>query len=317
MSSFAFARALTLGAFTVLTAQHAFAAEASAIKHPYKAIGETVTFQFYSNVDAELVPDVDVRDFEIIYKGDSIAVARSGKNYYCNAVKLPAEFDPATARFVDDFVLFSGKALESCKPLDYAIDAEKFQALDSPFYTDGKSVIIVTGERMKDVDVATFKTLSTHQAKDKNNYYFIAGDHVTLPYKRSANAYPPCYGWGNVDGTMYFEGEPRSDVDSKTFTCFSFNTAADKHGFYAGGKTPQAVIPAGVNVRAIKPLTENILSDGKHVWFVGIEATLLTGINAGKVSWEDTLGGQKITDGVNRWECTPGKTDDQPTCHKL
>lgn len=317
MRIFTFTRALTLGAITLLTAQQAFAAEADAIKYPYKAVGETVIFQYYRNVDPQLVPDVDVRDFKIIYKGYSITVARSGKNYYCDALKLPAGFDPAKARFVEDFVFFSGKSWESCKPLDYAIDAEKFTALDNPFYTDGKTIVLTSGERMEDVDVATFKTLSSHQAKDKSHYYFVAGDRVKLPYHHSVNTYPPCYGWGNIDGAMYYEGQPRPDVDSESFTCFTFNTAADKHGFYAARKTPQAVIPAGVDVRAIKPLTENILSDGKHVWFVGVQATLLTGINGGKVSWTKTMDGNKITDGVTSWECTPTQTNDDPTCIKL
>ena len=317
MSTSALTRAFTLGAFTLLTAQHAFAAEADTIKYPYKAVGETVTFQYYRNVDPQLVPDVDVRDFKIIYKGYSISVARSGKNYYCDALKLPAGFDPAKARFVEDFVLFSGKAWADCKPLDYAIDTEKFKELDLPFYTDEKTVLLVTGERMTDVDVATFKTLSTHQATDKSHYYFVAGNHVKLPYHQSVNTYPPCYGWGNIDGAIHYEGKPRPDVDSKSFACFAFSTAADKHGFYVAGKPPQAVIPEDVNVLNIKPLTENILSDGKYVWFVGIQATLLTGINAAKVSWEKTMDGEKITDGVNSWECAETQTNDDPTCNKL
>lgn len=317
MRTSAFTRALTLGAFTLLAAQHAFAAD---IKSPYKAAGDIVVFQPSSNVDPELVPYAEAGDFKIIYSqggpGD-IAVAQSGKNYYCNAVKLPAGFDPATARFVDDFILFSGKAWQGCKPLDYAIDAAKFEALDFPFYSDGKVVLTVTGERIKDADAASFETLARNQARDKNRYYFMAGEDVILPYKRSARAFSPCYGWGNVDDTMYYQGKKRSDVDSKSFTCFSFNTAADKHGFYVGGKPPQAVIPEDVNVLNIKPLTENILSDGKHVWFVGIQATLLTGINAAKVSWEKTMDGEKITDGVNSWECTETQTNDDPTCNKL
>lgn len=317
MSTPAFARVLTLGAFTLLTTQHAFAAEADNVKPPYKAAGDIVVYQPSSNVDPELVPYAEAGDFKIIYREGSTAVARSGNNYYCNAVKLPAGFDPASARMVDDFVLFEGKAWADCKPLDYPLDAGKFEALDFPFYSDGKVVLTVTGERIKDADGASFETLARNQAKDKNHYYFMASEDVILPYKRSASAYPPCYGWGNVDGTMHHEGKPRPDVDSKSFTCFSFSTAADKHGFYAGSKTPQAVIPAGVDVRAIKPLAENILSDGKHVWFVGIEATLLTGINAGKVSWKETMDGKKITDGVNSWECTPSQTNDEPTCNKL
>ena len=317
MYTSAFTRALTLGAVTLLTAQQAFAAD---VKSPYKAVGDIVVFQPSSNLDPELVPYAEASDFKIIYSqggpGD-IAVAQSGKNYYCNAVQLPTDFDPASARFVDNFVLFSGKAWQGCKPLDYPIDAEKFSALDFPFYSDGKVVLTVAGERIEGADAASFKTLARNQAKDKNHYYFMAGEDVILPYKRSASAFPPCYGWGNIDGTMYYQGQPRPDVDSESFTCFSFNTAADKHGFYAGGKTAQAVIPAGVNVRAIKPLTEEILSDGKYVWFVGIEATLLSGINAGKVRWEKTRTGNKITDGANSWECTSFKTNDDPTCNKL
>ena len=317
MRTSAFARALTLGAFTLLTAQHAFAAEADNVKPPYKAAGDIVVFQPSSNVDPELVPGAEAGDFKIIYNDRSVAIAHSGKNFYCNARKLPAGFDPATAKVLDNFVLFAGKGWASCKPLDYAIDTEKFEALDFPFYSDGNVVLDVTGERIKDADAASFETLDRNQAKDKNHYYFMAGEDVILPYKRSASAYPPCYGWGNIDGKIYHEGKPQPDVDSKSFTCFSFSIAADKHGFYAGSKTPQAVIPAGVNVRAIKPLPENILSDGKHVWFVGVQATLLTGINAGKVRWEDTMDGKKITDGVNSWECTTTQTNDDPTCNKL
>lgn len=252
-----------------------------------------MVFQPSSNVDPVLVPYAEAGNFKIIYNDRGVAVARSGENYYCNALKLPTGFDPSAAQVLDGFVLFENKAWADCKPLDYAIDTEKFDALDFPFYSDSKMVLTVTGERIKESDAASFNTLERNQAKDKNHYYLMTGDDVILPYKRSASAYPPCCGRGNVDDTMYYEGKPRPDVDSKSFTCFSFSTAADTHGFYAGGKPSQAVIPAGVNVRAIKPLTKNILSDGKHVWFVGIEATLLTGINAGKVSWEETMNGKK------------------------
>lgn len=319
MSPSVFARALTLGAFTLLTAQHAFAEEADTdtIKYPYKAVGETVIFQYYRNVDPQLVPDVDVRDFKIIYKGYSISVARSGKNYYCDALKLPAGFDPAQARFVEDFVLFSGKAWADCKPLDYAIDAEKFKALDNPFYTDSKTVLLVTGERMKDVDVATFKTLSMHQANDKSHYYFVAGNHVKLPYHHSVKTYPPCYGWGNIDGTMHYEGKPRPEVDSKSFACFASYTAIDKHDFYVTrGKAAQVVIPEDVNVQEIKMLTEEIYSDGKYVWFVGREAMLLSGINASKVSWKKKGSVYRITDGDNRWKCAVSNDYDEPVCDK-
>ena len=317
MRTSVFTRAITLGAFTLLTAQTAFAAEADTIKYPYKAVGETVTFQVYSNVDPQLVPDVDVRDFKIIYYDRSVAVARSGKNYYCNALKLPDGFDPKRTKVLDSFILFEDKAWASCKALDYAIDTEKLEALDFPFYSDGKVILLVTGERMTDVDVATFKTVSTHQAKDKSHYYFVGSDNVKLPYHHSVNTYPPCDGWGNIDGVMHYEGKPRPDVDRNSFACPAFSTAADKHGFYVGGKPPQAVIPTGVNVPNIKPLTDNILSDGKHVWFVGVQATLLTGLNAAKVRWEDTMDGKKITDGVNSWECTETQTNDDPTCNKL
>lgn len=317
MSTSAFTRALTLGAFTLLTAQHAFAEEGDNVKPPYKAAGDIVVYQPSSNVDPVLVPYAEAGNFKIIYNDQSVAVAQSGENYYCNALKLPAGFDPSAAQVLDGFVLFENKAWANCEPLDYAIDTEKFDALDFPFYSDGKVVLTVTGERIKEADAASFNTLDRNQAKDKNHYYFMADEDVILPYKRSASAYPPCYGWGNVDGTMYYQGKPRSDVDSKSFTCFSFSTAADKHGFYVGGKPPQAVIPEGVNVRAIKPLTENILSDGNHVWFVGVQATLLTGLNAAKVSWEKTMDGEKITDGVNSWECTETQTNDDPTCNKL
>lgn len=317
MNTSAFTRALTVGAFTLLTAQQAFAAEAVNVKPPYKAAGDIVVFQPSSNVDPELVPYAEAGDFKIIYNDRSVAIAHSGKNYYCNALPLPAGFDPAVAQVVDGFILFEGKGWVNCKPLDYAIDTEKFEALDFPFYSDGKVVLTVTGERIKDADAASFKTLAQNQAKDKNHYYFMASEDVILPCKRSAIAYPPCYGWGNIDGAIHYEGKPRPDVDSKSFACFAFSTAADKHGFYVGGKPPQAVIPEDVNVRAIKPLTENILSDGKHVWFVGIQATLLTGINAAKVSWEETMDGEKITDGVNGWECTETQTNDDPTCTKL
>ena len=311
-----FTRALTLGAFTLFATQQTVAAQAGNVKPPYKIAGNIVVFQPAANIAPEVVAGANPADFKIIYKADHAVIARSGVSYYCNAQKLPQTFEPAAAHMAGDFVFFAGKGWAGCELLDYAVDGENFEALDFPFFTDRKVVLTISGKQIKGADAATFETLANNQARDKNQYYFVADKDVAIPWKRRASAYPPCYGWGNVDGELYYAGVKQPQADAASFRCFSFNIAADKEGFYIYGK-PQAVIPADAQVKNITPLSDNSFSDGKYVWFVGVDATLLSGINAGKAKVEDIDGGEKVSDGVTGWQCTTTKTSDEPSCRRV
>ncbi|WP_168709119.1 MULTISPECIES: DKNYY domain-containing protein [Brenneria] len=189
---------MALGAFSLLATQHSGAAEIDNVKPPFKTSGSMVVFQPFENSTPEPLPDADSANFKLIYKGnypDKTNIASSGRNYYCNALKLPQEFNPDSASIIEEsFLLANGKAYVNCKPMNFNVDDDNFAALDFPFFTDRKVVFTIKGESVDGADAATFETLENNQAKDKNRYYVIAGKSVALPYKRSASAYPPCYG---------------------------------------------------------------------------------------------------------------------------
>ncbi|MFP1786550.1 DKNYY domain-containing protein [Lonsdalea quercina] len=304
--------------FTFFITQQCMAMGKDDVKYPYKLIGDRVVFQPFANVAPEVLSDVDLDSFKVIYRNHgNTNIASSGGNYYCNALKLPQDFNPDTARVFDGSFLFvNNKAYADCALLDFNVNGEDFTALDFPFFTDRKVVFTISGSKIEGVDVKTFKTLSTHQAKDKNNYYFVARNDVFLPYKHNASAYSPCYGWANIDGELYYEGLKYPDADVSTFKCFSFTMSADKHGFYVYDKR-QTVIPADTAVKNINPVSENVFSDGKYVWFVAVDAELIKDVNPQKMRVEQDRGEVRISDGVNKWACILMKDKYDSSCHKV
>ncbi|WP_139829345.1 DKNYY domain-containing protein [Lonsdalea iberica] len=298
--------------------QQCMAMEKDNVKYPYKLIGDKIVFQPAANIAPEVLPDINPESFKVIYRNHGgINIASSGENYYCNASKLPNDFNPDAARVFDgEFLFANNKAYAECNLLDFNVDVEHFKDLDFPFFTDKKVVLTITGEKIEGVDAGSFVTLSTHQAKDKNNYYFVAGKTVVLPYKRNASAYPPCYGWANIDGALYYEGSKHPDADVSTFKCFSFTMSADKHGFYVYDKR-QPVIPADTAVKNINPVSEHVFSDGKYVWFVAVDAELIKDVNPKKMHIEQDSGEVRISDGVNQWACILMKDKYDSSCHKI
>ncbi|KAA8996930.1 hypothetical protein FJU30_19945 [Affinibrenneria salicis] len=286
-------------------------ASGSKVKYPYKVINDRVVYQKAANLSPQPLADASPDDFERVYKNDEIALGKSNGHYYCNDTKLPAGFDLATGATLDVFLFSNVGTFASCKPMAEKVDRDKFNALDFPFFSDGQHIFLRDGEVLAGADAASFQPRGMNQAFDKQHYYFMEGDSVRLPYRGSVNIYAPCWGWANIDGALYYRGEKQNDVDVKTFQCLAFTLAADKKGFYIYGK-PYPIFAPDVKLNNIKPLSAQVFSDGKYSWHVGVEPTLLEGINSKALK----VDGRVISDGVSEWYCADVKTGDEPTCHK-
>ncbi|CAM3505974.1 hypothetical protein VA7868_01697 [Vibrio aerogenes CECT 7868] len=284
---------------------HAYAADSI---RPYKTEQQKVVYQRYSNHPAKTLSGAKAEDFELLYKGD-FAVGASSGNYYCNAEKLPSGLDTQSARILDNFLVTNVGSFASCKRT-VDIDLENFQALNHPFFRNGDTILLVTGEVLKGADGKTFKS-AFGQGYDAKHYFYVAKDTVTIPYQKQVKLYDECSGWAAVDNKSYYSGEARGDVDAASFKCLTFNASADKKGFLIAGKR-SLKFPSDVNMKALKVLQDNFITDGHYVWFAGISPYFFKGIQAKTAQ----VKGMTISDGQQRWRCENSQTDDQPMCEK-
>ncbi|PWC16189.1 hypothetical protein DDT52_19370 [Brenneria roseae subsp. roseae] len=311
-------KSVVIGAMVALAGMMSAASHAE-VKYPYKNINGQVVFQLDANAAPAVLEGAKTDDFTLLYKGDmTIAVARSDGHFYCNGALLPQGFDPGTAKVLDTFLLTNVGAYSYCKLMPQPVDGDHFEALEFPFFSDGKHIFIRTGEVLKQADAASFKTPAVNQAYDKAHYFFIGEKDIVLPYQRSVNIYSPCRGWASIDDQIHYMGEKRPDVDAGTLRCLTFSNAVSKAGFYVFGKL-QPFSVADVKVQNVRPWNDNedrVFTDGSHVWFVNVDAQLLEGVNSKTLSVENDYGDYVISDGVNKWKCGSSQTVGEPACRK-
>ncbi|WP_192457148.1 DKNYY domain-containing protein [Musicola keenii] len=285
---------------------------------PYKVVDGKVALQISVNVPAQVLPGAKPENFRVLQKSRGMILAASGNNFYCNQRPLPAGFNAESARIRGEFFLVSnvGSYL-SCERMNHNIDANTFQALDFPFFRDRTHVWLPDGETLEGVDADSFKSIGRSQAFDKKNYYYAEREITVTPYSKKVAAFGNCFGWASVDGVAFFRGESRKDVDVASFRCLTFNAALDKQKFYVFDRVYPG-LPAGVNVEDIKVVrgTDKLVTDGKRVWFLGVEPVLLSGLKSDDVKLKSELNGYTISDGATRWQCGKVKIGDNPLCSK-
>jgi hypothetical protein len=298
----------SLPVVAVLVATSGFSAHAESI-YPYKTAEKNVIYQRFSNRPAQPLANAKAADFQLLYKGQDIAVGYSSGNYYCNAEQLPTGLDTDSARIIGSFLVTNVGSFALCKQT-VDIDLEHFQALNHPFYRNGNTILLISGKVLKGADGKTFKSAYGH-GYDAKNYFYVAEKTVKIPYQHQVKISEDCRGWATIDGKSYYSGELRNDVDASSFKCLSFNAAADKKGFLIAGKR-SLEFPADVDMKALKVLEGNFVSDGHYVWFAGIEPYSFKGISAKTVK----VNGTTISDGKQSWQCENYHTSGQPMCQK-
>lgn len=283
----------------------------SGVKYPYKVINGVLHYQSAVNLPAVPMKNVKPENFSVIYSDTAFGVGKANGTYYCNAVALPKAFNPEKAKAIDSYLVSDVGTYVYCKKMTVDVDWTKFEALDFPFFSDGKRIFMRDGSVLKGADVATFQTKGTNQAFDKKQYYFRESDSATVPYTKRVNIHEKCFGWATIDDALYFRGEKNSEFDANTFTCLSFSVTADKNGFYIYGK-PFPIFTLDTDVKSLKALSDYVVTDGKSVWFVKIEPELLAGLDASKVTVNENV----ISDGVNEWHCEDFKSPGETMCTK-
>lgn len=284
---------------------------------PWKNLSGNVVYQPHENSTPRILEGADANAFSAIYTGGDINIAQSQGHFYCNEQTLPEGFDPNSATVNESFLFSNVGSFVSCEKTAVPLDGEHFHALDFPYYSDGKVIVTISGSLVEGADPATFTVLEQNQGKDKAHYFFNAGKDVVLPVKKSAKAFSPCYGWANVDGTLYYEGIRQPQADAATFRCFSFTTAADKHGFYSGGGKHLTRIPEDASLNKLKAIEESVFTDGKYVWFVSATGMLLEGLDAKRIKIDDVMGDKEITDGTITWQCPSMGIIGEARCEKV
>ncbi|MCW2485189.1 DKNYY domain-containing protein [Candidatus Symbiopectobacterium sp. NZEC127] len=283
----------------------------SNVKYPYKVIDGVLHYQSAANLPAVPMKNVKPESFSVIYSDTAFGVGKANDTYYCNATALPKAFNPENAKAIDSYLVSEVGTYAYCNKMTVNIDWKKFEALDFPFFSDGKHIFMRDGSVLKGADVATFQTKGTNQAFDKKHYYFRESNSAIVPYKKSVNIFEQCFGWATIDDALYFRGEKNSELDASTFTCLSFSVTADKKGFYIYGK-PFPIFTADTDVKNLKALSDYVVTDGKSVWFVKIEPERLAGLDASKVTVDENV----ISDGVNEWQCGDFKSPGEAMCTK-
>ncbi|WP_426448585.1 DKNYY domain-containing protein [Siccibacter colletis] len=289
----------------------------SGVTAPWKTIDGKVVFQPNENTPPQPLTGADANAFAAIYTGGDINIAQSQGHFYCNDQTLPKGFNPDSATVNENFLFSNIGSFACCEKTAVTLNAETFHALAFPYYTDGKTVVTISGSLVEGADAASFTVLTQNQAKDKSHYFFNAGEDVTLPVIKSAHAFAPCYGWADVDGTLYYEGIKQPHADAATFRCFSFSNAADKHGFYSGEGKVLALFPKGVAPGQIRAIDEDVYTDGKHVWFVSVRGMLLEGLDAKHVKVDSVMGDIEVSDGAVTWQCPSMGIVGEPRCKKV
>ncbi|SLM62683.1 MULTISPECIES: DKNYY domain-containing protein [Dickeya] len=288
------------------------------VKPPYQVDQGRVVFRASVNADPQVLAGARADNFKVLQKGDAMALAASGSQYYCNQQPLPKGFKPESAKlYGEHFLLTNVGSYVDCAPMKQTIDAASFEALTFPFFRDKNHIWLPDGEILDGVDVASFKAIASNQAIDKKNYYFVANEISIVPYQKNAPVAGECYGWATIDGVVHYQGEARPDVDAASFHCLTFDTALDNVRFYKFGRIGTA-LPDGVKAAAIKPVadSEKLATDGQRVWFLGVDTVLLEGLGVSNLSSKLDSNDYTISDGKTRWHCDSVKVSGQPQCHK-
>lgn len=277
---------------------------------PYQLDAGKVIFKPYGNQAGIPLAGAVPTDFDVTYRNDDFSIAHSQGRYFCNAQPLPDSFDLNTAKALGSFLLSGQQAYAYCEQIKVPVNTAAFTLLDHPFASDDRHVFLVTGELLEGADPKHLKT-AHGQAADQRHYYYVADQTKVIPHKGKVALYDVCQGWANIDGTLYFEGEPQQEVDATSFHCLNFSSAVTKDGFYSGNQRI-APLPKGVDSALIKPLQENFVTDGTRVWYVNVQPTELEGVNlaAAKVEYD------QLSDGLHNWDCSVHDDLGNPSCEK-
>lgn len=278
---------------------------------PYQLEAGKVVFKPYGNQPGKSLADASPTDFDVTYRNDDFSIALSQGRYFCNDQRLPASFDINTAKALGSFLLSGQQAYAYCEQINVPVNTDAFALLDHPFASDGRHVFLVTGELLEGADPKHLKTVHG-QAADQHHYYYVADQTKVIPHRGKVALYDSCQGWANIDGTLYFEGEPQQEVDATSFHCLNFSSAVTKDGFYSGNQRI-APLPKGVDSALIKPLQENFVTDGTRVWYVNVQPTELEGVNlaTAKVEYD------QLSDGEHNWDCSVHDGLGNPSCEKM
>ncbi|MGY3962375.1 DKNYY domain-containing protein [Aeromonas veronii] len=268
---------------------------------PYQLEAGKVVFKPYGNQPGKPLADASPTDFDVTYRNDDFSITLSQGRYFCNDQRLPASFDINTAKALGSFLLSGQQAYAYCEQINVPVNTDAFALLDHPFASDGRHVFLVTGELLEGADPKHLKTVHG-QAADQTK---------VIPHRGKVALYDTCQGWANIDGTLYFEGEPQQEVDATSFHCLNFSSAVTKDGFYSGNQRI-APLPKGVDSALIKPLQENFVTDGTRVWYVNVQPTELEGVNLAAAKVEYDL----LSDGVHNWDCSVHDDLGNPSCEK-
>lgn len=307
---------LMLTAALCVASQQSVAADGERLARGYKAVDGKVVFQVAMNIAPVVLEGANPADFSVLASSNYSNVVRSNGRYYCNARPLPEGTDIASASISEYFLLSNTVSLVSCEPLSFPVDRASFRELDFPYFADKTHVFTVTGELLPKADPATFQTLASNQAKDKAHYFFDAHESIVLPYKKSAEAYPPCYGWAKIDGQIYYEGKPYADVDLASLRCLNFMNAVDKAGFFVYSKR-EASLPGDANVSQIKSLAKNVFTDNRYVWFADGDVERLEGLNPARVTVSKGDEAVVIRDGKQGWSCSVWQSSSRDRCERV
>jgi hypothetical protein len=264
---------------------------------PYQLEAGKVVFKPYGNQPGKPLADASPTDFDVTYRNDDFSIALSQGRYFCNDQRLPASFDINTAKALGSFLLSGQQAYAYCEQINVPVNTDAF-------------ALLVTGELLEGADPKHLKTVHG-QAADPHHYYYVADQTKVIPHKGKVALYDTCQGWANIDGTLYFEGEPQQEVDATSFHYLNFSSAVTKDGFYSGNQRI-APLPKGVDSALIKPLQENFVTDGTRVWYVNVQPTELEGVNLATAKVEYN----QLSDGEHNWDCSVHDDLGNPSCEK-